>query len=444
MKTKIFLSILAFGVIVSAIGQNTIELTFTAIESTDYEQLDSIKVMNSTQGGDTVLFYPDTVLLLNYQVGISETNTSLEGFQVFQNFPNPVHDHTSITFYVPKRDNVRLIVTDIFGRELFKHELILDQGYHTYSFTPGNGNLFLFTIQWRKNSSSIKILKNNSVSNSKSKLVYIGGDDLSSKLKSTVGIQNFQFSLDDTLLYIGYYNTLQSGMLDKPQESGDYTFQFATNIPCPGTPTLEYEGQVYNTIQIFNQCWLKENLNVGMMIGAHDDMEDNGIIEKYCYVTNPDSCTKYGGLYQWDEMMQYITTQGTKGICPPNWHIPTDQECKILAGHVDSQYPVGDPEWDDDGWRGYDAGERLKTQSGWYNNGNGTDLYSFSALPGGYHYYNGINGFFMGLGEDGSFWSSTEYDIDHMWRWYLTYSKSEVFRDDGGKNYGRSVRCVRD
>ena len=45
-------------------------------------------------------------------------------------------------------------------------------------------------------------------------------------------------------------------------------------------------------------------------------MTNNGIIEKYCYDNNPANCAIYGGLYQWNEMMQYTTQQGAQGICP--------------------------------------------------------------------------------------------------------------------------------
>jgi len=68
MKTKFLLSLLIFGIIISAFGQN-LELGFTAIDSTANVQLDSIKVMNRTQSVDTVLYWPDTVLIL-YHVGI--------------------------------------------------------------------------------------------------------------------------------------------------------------------------------------------------------------------------------------------------------------------------------------------------------------------------------------------------------------------------------------
>ncbi len=94
--------------------------------------------------------------------------------------------------------------------------------------------------------------------------------------------------------------------------------------------TLDYEGKTYNTVQIGSQCWLKENLDVGTMIQGSDTSKDNGIIEKYCYNNDTENCTAYGGLYQWNEAMQYNITAGTKGICPQTWHVPTLTEFQTL------------------------------------------------------------------------------------------------------------------
>jgi uncharacterized protein (TIGR02145 family) len=214
-----------------------------------------------------------------------------------------------------------------------------------------------------------------------------------------------------------------------------------SGIACPEEPTVNYEGQIYNTVLIGNQCWLKENLNVGQMIVGDDEMENNEIIEKYCYNDDPSNCSTYGALYQWDEMMQYTTMQGTRGICPPNWHIPTDEEWKILEGSVDSKNPIGDPDWDDDGLRGYDAGERLKTYSGWSYNGNGTDLFGYSIMPGGHR---DNDGYFSSLGEYGTFCSSTESNRTSTWSRYVRCFNSGVIRYDINKDYGFAVRCVRD
>ncbi len=63
------------------------------------------------------------------------------------------------------------------------------------------------------------------------------------------------------------------------------------------------DGQTYNTVQIDDQCWLAENLNIGIMINGAYNQSDNGVINKYCYDNDPSNCEIYGGLYQWDEMI---------------------------------------------------------------------------------------------------------------------------------------------
>jgi uncharacterized protein (TIGR02145 family) len=442
MKTKYFLLILSLVLMASAFGQKpTLELTFTAIDSASYVQLDSIKVMNHTQGGDTVLYWPDTVFVLNYQVGITEINNGGENLQVFQNYPNPVKDQTTITLYVPEKDKVGVIISDMLGRKVINIERILDRGYHSFMFTPSSGEIFFFTAYWKATSSSIKILYAPTNADRSGSLEYLGSFSNKPHLKSVSNVQSFEFNLGDELLYIAYANSLQSGMLDAPETSETFTFQFATNIPCLGTPTVTYEGQVYNTIQIFSQCWLKENLNIGAMINGSQNQTNNQIIEKYCNDGNEANCDEYGGLYQWDEMMKYNTAQGTQGICPNGWHIPTDEEWKVLEGAVDSQYGIGDQMWDVFDWRGYDASTNLKSTSGWYSGGNGTDLFGFSGLPGGLRYSNGS---FSIVGNFGYWWMSTECSIYDAWYRYLLYYLPEVYRSYIFKEYGFSVRCVRD
>jgi len=101
--------------------------------------------------------------------------------------------------------------------------------------------------------------------------------------------------------------------------------------PCAETPTVVYEGKIYNTVQIGTQCWLKENLNIGDRINDSIDQANNQKIEKYCYDNLEANCEIYGGLYQWDEMMKYSEVPGTQGICPDDWRIPTEADWDDLA-----------------------------------------------------------------------------------------------------------------
>ena len=93
---------------------------------------------------------------------------------------------------------------------------------------------------------------------------------------------------------------------------------------------LEYEGQSYGTVQIGDQCWFAQNLNVGNMLSANVNQTNNNVIEKYCMDDSPLECAIYGGLYQWNEAMNYNATEGTRGLCPTGWHLPSETEWYAL------------------------------------------------------------------------------------------------------------------
>ncbi|MCD4747448.1 MAG: fibrobacter succinogenes major paralogous domain-containing protein, partial [Bacteroidales bacterium] len=208
----------------------------------------------------------------------------------------------------------------------------------------------------------------------------------------------------------------------------------------PGDPfTDTRDGQTYNTVVIGSQCWMAENLNIGTMINGIDEQTDNDTIEKYCYGDSPANCDVYGGLYQWDEMMEY--TPGTQGICPTGWHLPNDIDWKQLEGEVDSQYGYPDPEWNGIEYRGFDAGLKLKSTSGWNSNGNGTDEFGFTSLPSGFRF---ANGGFYSFGTHGGFWTSSAQDTDDAWHRALGYNNEGVYRYDALMVHGRSVRCLHD
>jgi uncharacterized protein (TIGR02145 family) len=223
--------------------------------------------------------------------------------------------------------------------------------------------------------------------------------------------------------------------------------------PCPDQPVVQYEGQTYHTVQIGEQCWLRENLNYGDMA----DSRPLGDHEKYCYDNDTSNCEIYGGLYEWDAAMMWNV--GPQGICPSNFHIPSDEEWKILEGTLDTQSGVGSPEWDLNGWRGYDAGGKMKTSgvveanTGLWNmpNTGATNESGFTVLPGGY--LNApppmgprdiwVNGF-AGIGEGAVFWSSTDDGDDRAYIRSLAADQASVHRISELKGEAASVRCLRD
>lgn len=187
--------------------------------------------------------------------------------------------------------------------------------------------------------------------------------------------------------------------------------------------TVMYAGKTYNTIVIGDQCWLRQNLDVGTMINGSISQTNNGVIEKYCYDNIPSNCADYGGLYQWDEAMQYTTTPGATGICPNGWHIPTLLEFQIL------EFTVGSD------------GNSLKEVGQGFGSGEGTNTSGFSALLAGYL---DLDETFNSLGTETYFWSST-IEPPTFLRYYLHLGGgySNIGLDYAADQMGFSIRCIK-
>ncbi len=210
---------------------------------------------------------------------------------------------------------------------------------------------------------------------------------------------------------------------------------------CGEQYTDTRDSKSYNTVSIGTQCWFAENLNIGIRIDGGNSQTDNSTIEKYCYNGIEDSCDVYGGLYQWNEAMQYITTAGTQGICPDGWHLPTDEEWCTLENEADA----GNISCYTTGLKGTDAGGNLKdtTTNHWTTPNTGaTNSTGFTALPGGGTGPNGGPSNNHGL--RGNWYTSTEASSTQAWYHILFNNQEQVSRYFLTKTYGVSVRCLKD
>jgi len=207
---------------------------------------------------------------------------------------------------------------------------------------------------------------------------------------------------------------------------------------CGDPFTDSRDSQTYTSVEIGTQCWMAESLNIGTMISGSSSQSNNSTIEKYCYSNSTANCDEYGGLYQWNEMMQYSTTPGTQCICPDGWHLPTDAEWCALEQEVDPTITCSST-----GWRGVDGGGKLKEAgtTHWLSPNTGaTNSSGFTALPGGYR---DTNGSFLNLTYHANFWSSSE-NGSNAWYRNLYYNNAQVYRYSYDKSSGFSVRCLRD
>jgi len=189
------------------------------------------------------------------------------------------------------------------------------------------------------------------------------------------------------------------------------------------------DGQTYKTVTIGSQTWLAQNMNYETK-------------NSYCYDDNPTNCSKYGRLYTWAAAMDSaglwnshgkgcgnekmcLPIYPVRGVCPEGWHLPSKDEWNTLFK------AVGDTSI---------AGANLKSRMGWKDDGYGTDPFSFSALPAGMLYVKG----FVEKALFAYFWSSMEIDDGRAYNVVLYFDFDNAYLSVNFKNYGFSVRCLKD
>jgi len=168
------------------------------------------------------------------------------------------------------------------------------------------------------------------------------------------------------------------------------------------------DGQKYRIVNIGGKKWMKQNLNY--QAG-----------NSWCYGGDNSKCAEYGRLYDWNT---------AKTVCPAGWHLPSREEWGALA-----KFAGGTGEYGDGG----KAGTKLKSTSGWSSNGNGTDDFGFSALPGGFR---DADGSFVYAGSYGYWWTATGNGSGGAYGRYMNYGYDGVGERDLDVSFGFSVRCV--
>ena len=257
---------------------------------------------------------------------------------------------------------------------------------------------------------------------------------------------------------------------------------FSVAVQAQNTFADPRDGKKYRTVKIGTQTWMAENLNY----------EAKG---SKCYEDNPDNCTKYGRLYNWETAIK---------ACPSGWHLPGNDEWTklmefLVSNKKDVHYKRDSTLGDEYAVEYYEnAGKYLKAKSDWNkhdfspkkeckwtwcqnnpflgskssktpkckwteeeidNNGQvtvtehdmcSTDEYGFSALPGGFGYGDSDEEHslcsFCVVGEEGSWWSANEYNSSKAYDWYMVNSINAVVLSGSGSNksYLHSVRCLKD
>ena len=233
-----------------------------------------------------------------------------------------------------------------------------------------------------------------------------------------------------TLYYVRAYATNTKGT----SYGNEISFRSLNNDGL-GQMLSDVDGNTYKTVYIGSQQWMAENLKAskysdGITIPNITDNTQwqNNITGAWSYYNNDvTNNAKYGKLYNWYAVSP--TTNGNKNVCPTGWHVPKDAEWTILTDYLGGEIVAGGKM------------KEVGTTSWISPNTDATNTSLFSALPGGFRFY---NLFFSNVGNDGFWWSSTEGSTDYAWYRNLRSVNGVAISDGIGKSAGFSVRCLRD
>ena len=220
-------------------------------------------------------------------------------------------------------------------------------------------------------------------------------------------------------------------------------------IEEPSQPVTDIDGNEYKTVKLGNQVWMAENLRTSryadgttIPLGTTESFDD---AYRYYPDDNSANVSDYGYLYNWAAVMNGSASSeanpsGVQGICPDGWHVPSDAEWTELTNYVksQSQYVCGD-------YTGNIA-KALASEEGWYSyygecavgNPDANNATGFSARPAGNYY-----GSYINFGGYANFWSATQSNSYTAYLRGLYYDGASVYRYNGYKGNGYSVRCVR-
>ena len=194
-------------------------------------------------------------------------------------------------------------------------------------------------------------------------------------------------------------------------------------------PITDIEGNIYGTVNIGNQRWTIDNLNVSHFRNGDPIPHAVSIAEwelagkegrpAWCYYNNdPNNASNYGKLYNW------YAVNDPRGLEPEGWRTPSARDWSNLIDYLD----------------GIDiAGKKLKSASGWDLNGNGDNSSKFNGLPGGGRL---VNGEFANMHNAGIWWASTKNSAITSYAYNLNSSDSKVLKGIFDMATGLSVRTI--
>jgi len=394
-------------------GQN-IQITFKGTgESTVVE---SVIATNLTLD-ESITLPGNETLILSIGAGIIDLNESHENPRLY---PNPFQNYATLDFYQNQGEEVFFSIRNLIGQIVYQSNHYLESGEQSFMISLSGQGIYFIDISSKTQRRSIKAICTESVSGSAS-MVKIGSaaEDVnwvqSNRQKSQLNEYSLNFTLGDLIHYScksGDYNTI---ITDSPTVSKKYDVEF---VGCTDT-----DGKNYSVVNIGDQTWMAENL---AYLPAVSPFSEDSYTEKYYYVYDYngtsiseakalDNFVDHGVLYNWEAAIS---------ACSSGWHLPSAEEWLELVEYLD-----------------INGGQKLKSTTGWDNDGNGDNSSGFNGLASG---NSTSNGGFDKLGAWAYFWSSSpDGEFNGVGR-ALSSDYNVVVTLHAGRKVGCSVRCIKD
>ena len=417
-------------------GQN-LNMTFTATGTAT--TVDSIKATNLRTNQNVTLPGNET-LMLSFNTGI---NSFSEVTRTGNVFPNPFQGKTTYVVYIEKSQAVTLEVRNIVGQVVAQTQTTVQHGTHSFAVSLSRAGIYLVSVTTGQGKEGYKVVCNETAEAS-DRIFYSGMVDDNARIpnfKNTT-VYTLDYTSGDIILYrcrSGVHTTI---VTDSPAESKNYEVEFAV---C-----ADPDGKNYAIVKINAQTWMAENLTYLPEVSASSTGSDS--LKKYYVYDYEDTLVAdakntfnykfYGALYNWPATMgndgKTLSGSGRlQAVCPAGWHLPDDEEWKILEENLGMNAQDADTIYLRNSG---EVGKKLKSSINWINEGNGSNFSGFTALPGGYR---NTHGGFRSIDNYALFWSATQSDTT-IWYRSLNFNDSGVYRLTTLKSHGFSVRCIKD
>lgn len=413
MKKLLCFSFISFFITFNISAQN-IFITFTGTgEST---VVDSVRATNLTTN-ESITLPGNETLNLSISTGLFDINEPHTNTRLY---PNPFKNNATLTFTQKQAEEVTVSIRNLIGQVIAQSEFYLETGNHKFEINMNARGVYLIDIIGKTERKSIKAICTESGAGStniiSTGMYHSNGNNQVDRNKSWQNEYILAFTIGDVIHFScrgGKHTTI---ITDTPSASINYEIEF---VECTDT-----DNKTYEIVKIGDQKWMAENL---AYLPTVSPSNVESFTDKHYYVYDydstliseakaTDSYNDYGALYNWE---------AAKASCPTGWHLPSVWEWADLFNYI--------------GGFGV-AGKKLKSTTGWDNNGNGDNNSGFNGLPGGScSTYSG----FKDLGSWAKFWTSTPdgtYNADGRGLWS---DYDVIVTIHAGRTVGLSVRCIK-